>query len=135
MVGAFLPDGSFSVTHALALVVLVFSLLLADFFDTMGTMVAVGSEGGLNDDNGMPPRTTETSSNSSTLVMMRASLFARRRSCGAPRSSHEMVAFRPGRGPGRESVVRTRIPTGALTYTIKYDSTSRRSCATIAMTR
>jgi len=59
MIGAFFPNGQFSWMHALGLVVLIFSLLLADFFDTMGTMVAVGSEGGLNDDNGMPPRTTE----------------------------------------------------------------------------
>ncbi|MFT3888871.1 MAG: NCS2 family permease [Arachnia sp.] len=59
MVGAFFPDGTFSLAHALTLIVLVFSLLLADFFDTMGTMVAVGSEGGLNDADGMPPRTTE----------------------------------------------------------------------------
>lgn len=59
MVGAFFVDGKFQFAHFLALVVLVFSLLLADFFDTMGTMVAVGSEGELNDENGMPPRTTE----------------------------------------------------------------------------
>ena len=59
MVGAFFPDGVFSITNFLALAVLVFSLLLADFFDTMGTVVAVGSEGGLLDEHGMPPRTTE----------------------------------------------------------------------------
>src|SRR4029079_10273227 len=34
---------------------LVFSLLLADFFDTMGTVVAVGAEGNLLDDRGHPP--------------------------------------------------------------------------------
>lgn len=59
MIGAFFPDGEFSLTRTLTLVVLVFSLLLADFFDTMGTVVAVGSEGGLLDENGMPERTTE----------------------------------------------------------------------------
>ena len=42
-------------TGALAALLLVFSLLLADFFDTMGTMVAVGAEGGLLDKNGNPP--------------------------------------------------------------------------------
>jgi AGZA family xanthine/uracil permease-like MFS transporter len=36
-----------------------FTLLLTDFFDTMGTMVAVGQEGGLLDQSGMPPRTRE----------------------------------------------------------------------------
>ena len=59
MVGAFFVDGEFKFTRLLALAVLVFSLLLADFFDTMGTVVAVGSEGDLLDDRGMPPRTTE----------------------------------------------------------------------------
>jgi AGZA family xanthine/uracil permease-like MFS transporter len=37
----------------------VFTLLLSDFFDTMGTMVAVGQEAGLLDENGNPPRTKE----------------------------------------------------------------------------
>ena len=37
----------------------VFTLLITDFFDTMGTMVAVGQEGDLLDDEGMPPRTRE----------------------------------------------------------------------------
>jgi len=33
--------------------------MLTDFFDTMGTMVAVGQEGGLLDERGTPPRTRE----------------------------------------------------------------------------
>ena len=37
----------------------VFTLLLTDFFDTMGTMVAVGQEGDLLDETGTPPRTKE----------------------------------------------------------------------------
>jgi adenine/guanine/hypoxanthine permease len=36
-----------------------FTLLLTDFFDTMGTMVAVGQEGGLLSSEGVPPRTRE----------------------------------------------------------------------------
>ena len=40
---------------ALAALLLVFSLLLADFFDTMGTMTAIGAEAGLNDEQGTPP--------------------------------------------------------------------------------
>ncbi len=35
----------------------VFTLLLADFFDTMGTMTAIGAEAGLLDEEGMPPNT------------------------------------------------------------------------------
>ena len=57
--GAFYPDGQFSFPTFLGLMVLVFSLLLADFFDTMGTVVAVGSEGKLLDADGMPERVTE----------------------------------------------------------------------------
>lgn len=55
--GAFLVDGKFSWPVFFGLLVLVFSLLLADFFDTMGTIVAVGSEGNLLDENGMPEHT------------------------------------------------------------------------------
>jgi adenine/guanine/hypoxanthine permease len=40
-------------------IMFIFTLLIADFFDTMGTMVAVGQEGGLVDEEGMPPRTRE----------------------------------------------------------------------------
>ena len=45
--GGFAAAGGFSA--ALGRVLLVFSLLLADFFDTMGTVVAVGAEGDLLD--------------------------------------------------------------------------------------
>ncbi|CAB4776198.1 unannotated protein [freshwater metagenome] len=38
-------------------ILLVFSLMLADFFDTMGTMTAIGAEAGLNDEEGAPPHT------------------------------------------------------------------------------
>jgi AGZA family xanthine/uracil permease-like MFS transporter len=37
----------------------VFTLMLTDFFDTMGTMVAVAQEGDLLGPDGMPPRTRE----------------------------------------------------------------------------
>ena len=40
-----------------AALLLVFTLLLADFFDTMGTMVAIGAEAGLLDEDGNPPNT------------------------------------------------------------------------------
>jgi AGZA family xanthine/uracil permease-like MFS transporter len=35
----------------------VFTLLLSDFFDTLGTMTAIGAEAGLLDERGMPPNT------------------------------------------------------------------------------
>ncbi|MFC0004986.1 NCS2 family permease [Micromonospora siamensis] len=37
----------------------VFTLLITDFFDTMGTMVAIGQEGGMLDERGTPPRARE----------------------------------------------------------------------------
>jgi AGZA family xanthine/uracil permease-like MFS transporter len=68
-----LPDlgllGNFSVLGAwdsgvtLIAIMFVFTLLVTDFFDTMGTMVAVGYEagpqGGLLNEDGTPPRTRE----------------------------------------------------------------------------
>ncbi len=47
--------GAFNKLGILSVVLLVFSLMLADFFDTMGTMVAVGSEGDMLDEEGSPP--------------------------------------------------------------------------------
>ncbi len=49
LVGAFLSVG------AVAATLFVFTLLLADFFDTMGTVVGVGAEAGLLDRNGRLP--------------------------------------------------------------------------------
>lgn len=51
--------GGFTSLPVLTALLLVFSLLMADFFDTMGTMTAVGAEAGLNDKDGNPPRSQE----------------------------------------------------------------------------
>lgn len=57
--GAFAPKaGQSSLSLAIPLLLLIFSLLLADFFDTMGTVVAVGAEGNLLDSKGNPPNVT-----------------------------------------------------------------------------
>lgn len=57
--GHFSLLGSFSKVGIVSVVLLVFSLMLADFFDTMGTMVAIGAEGDLLDKDGNPPKTKE----------------------------------------------------------------------------
>lgn len=57
LVGDFNLLGSWENVGVVTVFLLVFSLLLTDFFDTMGTMTAVGSEAGLNDADGMPPHT------------------------------------------------------------------------------
>ncbi|WP_297781078.1 NCS2 family permease, partial [Aeromicrobium sp.] len=54
LLGEFSLFGSFERVGFVTVVLLVFSLLLADFFDTMGTMTAIGAEAGLNDEEGTP---------------------------------------------------------------------------------
>lgn len=56
LIGEFNLLGSFENIGIVTLVLLVFSLLLADFFDTMGTMVAIGGEAKLLDAKGNPPK-------------------------------------------------------------------------------
>ncbi|WP_460468754.1 NCS2 family permease [Calidifontibacter terrae] len=46
--------GAFSKAGVIAAVLIIFSLVLADFFDTMGTMVAIGAKGDLLDEDGAP---------------------------------------------------------------------------------
>jgi AGZA family xanthine/uracil permease-like MFS transporter len=55
LVGNFSLFGGFARIGVLAAILIVFTLMLADFFDTMGTVVAVGAEAGLLDDEGNPP--------------------------------------------------------------------------------
>ena len=55
LLGHFSLLGSFGKIGAVSAILLVFTLLLADFFDTMGTMVAIGAEAGLLDKDGNPP--------------------------------------------------------------------------------
>jgi AGZA family xanthine/uracil permease-like MFS transporter len=55
LLGEFSLLGSWEAVGVLTALLFVFTLLLADFFDTMGTMVAVGAEGGLLDEEGTPP--------------------------------------------------------------------------------
>ncbi|NLF05220.1 MAG: NCS2 family permease [Actinomycetales bacterium] len=59
LLGQFSLFGSVEKIGIVAVILLVFSLMLADFFDTMGTMVAVGGEAGLLDEKGNPPRTRQ----------------------------------------------------------------------------
>jgi AGZA family xanthine/uracil permease-like MFS transporter len=53
--GEFDLFGAFSSIGVIAAILLVFSLLLSDFFDTLGTMTAIGAEGDLLDEEGAPP--------------------------------------------------------------------------------
>jgi AGZA family xanthine/uracil permease-like MFS transporter len=55
LVGHFSLFGGFGRVGVVAALLFVFSLMLSDFFDTMGTMTAIGDEAGLLDANGTPP--------------------------------------------------------------------------------
>ncbi len=57
LIGNFDLLGSWQNAGVVTVVLFVFTLLLADFFDTMGTMTAIGAEAGLLDDEGNPPNT------------------------------------------------------------------------------
>ncbi|WP_375002723.1 NCS2 family permease [Aeromicrobium sp. CTD01-1L150] len=54
LLGEFNLFGSIERAGLVTVLLLVFSLLLADFFDTMGTMTAIGAEADLNDEDGTP---------------------------------------------------------------------------------
>jgi len=54
VIGDFSLFGSFDRVGFVTAFLLLFTLLLADFFDTMGTMTAIGAEAGLNDEDGTP---------------------------------------------------------------------------------
>ncbi|MEV6282260.1 NCS2 family permease [Kribbella sp. NPDC051770] len=55
LLGEFNLFGSFEQIGAVSAILLIFTLMLADFFDTMGTMTAIGAEANLLDADGNPP--------------------------------------------------------------------------------
>jgi adenine/guanine/hypoxanthine permease len=94
VLGAFKPAfaGGFQPHLFLPLLLLVFSLLLADFFDTMGTVVAVGSEGDLLNEQGAPPHLSS--------VLMVDSLAAVAGGIGSVSSNTSYVESAAGVGEG-----------------------------------
>ncbi|MFI6482355.1 NCS2 family permease [Nonomuraea sp. NPDC050663] len=59
LLGQFSLFGGIGKVGVLAAVLLVFTLLITDFFDTMGTVVGVGTQAGLVREDGTLPRTRE----------------------------------------------------------------------------
>jgi AGZA family xanthine/uracil permease-like MFS transporter len=55
LLGHFSLFGAFGQVSAITVVLLVFTLILSDFFDTMGTVVGISAEAGLLDDQGRVP--------------------------------------------------------------------------------
>lgn len=103
--GQFSLLGSFEKAGAVSIVLLVFSMMLADFFDTMGTMVAIGAEGGLLDEDGNPPRTRE--------ILVVDSVGAIAGGLGAVSSNTSYVESAAGVGEGARTGL-ANIVTGAL---------------------
>lgn len=56
LIGHFSLFGAFGEAGVLTVVLLVFTLILSDFFDTMGTVVGISAEAGLLDEKGDVPR-------------------------------------------------------------------------------
>jgi adenine/guanine/hypoxanthine permease len=55
LLGAFSIGGSFAQAGIIVTVLFIFTLMLSDFFDTMGTVIGVANEGGLLDREGRLP--------------------------------------------------------------------------------
>jgi AGZA family xanthine/uracil permease-like MFS transporter len=92
LLGQFSLFGSIDKIGIVAVVLLVFSILIADFFDTMGTMVAVGGEAGLLDKDGNPPRTKQ--------ILIVDSLAAAAGGAGSVSSNTSYVESAAGVGDG-----------------------------------
>lgn len=84
--------GAFTKLPVISVLLLIFSLMLADFFDTMGTMVGVGAAGGLLDKNGNPPRTLQ--------ILLIDSLAAMAGGLGGVSSNTSYVESTSGVGAG-----------------------------------
>lgn len=104
LLGAFSPGGKFSVTVFLGMLLLVFSLLLADFFDTVGTVVAVGSEAKLLDEHGNPERLRD--------ILLIDSLAAMAGGLGSVSSNTSFVESTSGVGDGARTGLAS-VVTGA----------------------
>ena len=92
LLGQFSLFGSLEKIGFVAVALLVFSILLADFFDTMGTMVAVGDEAGLLDEKGNPPRTQQ--------ILVVDSLAAAAGGAGSVSSNTSYIESAAGVGDG-----------------------------------
>lgn len=89
----------------LAVILLVFSLMLADFFDTMGTMVAIGGEAKLLDEHGNPPKSRQ--------ILLIDSLAAAAGGLGGVSSNTSYVESSAGVGEGARTGLAS-VVTGVL---------------------
>ena len=92
LLGHFNLFGSFSRISVISALLIVFTLLLADFFDTMGTMTAIGHEAGLVDRDGNVPNTEK--------ILLVDSLAAAAGGAGAVSSNTSYIESASGVGEG-----------------------------------
>lgn len=109
MFGAFTSNGK-GFGGVLALILLIFSLLLADFFDTMGTVVAVGAEGGLLDAEGVPPHLTS--------ILAVDSVAAMAGGLGSVSSNTSYIESAAGVGEGARTGLASVVTGGAFLLTV-----------------
>ncbi|GAB3169358.1 AGZA family xanthine/uracil permease-like MFS transporter [Micromonospora palomenae] len=83
----------------------VFTLLITDFFDTMGTMVAIGQEGDMLDERGTPPRAKE--------ILLVDSIAAAAGGAASVSSNTSYIESAAGVGEGARTGV-ANLVTGAL---------------------
>jgi adenine/guanine/hypoxanthine permease len=105
LIGQFNVLDSWSSAGVLVVIMFVFSLLITDFFDTMGTMVAVGQEAGLIDEQGTPPRTRE--------ILLVDSVAAAAGGAGSVSSNTSFIESAAGVGEGARTGV-ANLVTGVL---------------------
>ncbi|MFD7074802.1 NCS2 family permease [Nocardioides sp. NPDC057577] len=103
--GEFNLLGSFENVGIVTALLLVFTLMLADFFDTMGTMTAIGSEAGLLRADGTPPRTRS--------ILVVDSLAAAAGGAGGVSSNTSYVESASGVGEGARTGL-AAVVTGVL---------------------
>lgn len=105
LLGDFSLFGSFERAGVVTAALFVFTLLLADFFDTMGTMTAIGAEAGLNDEEGVPPKTQQ--------ILVVDSLAAAAGGAASVSSNTSYIESASGVGEGARTGLAS-VVTGAL---------------------
>jgi adenine/guanine/hypoxanthine permease len=104
-VGDFSLLGSWEEIGVVSTLLLIFTLMLADFFDTMGTMTAIGAEAGLLDEQGIPPNTER--------ILVVDSLAAAAGGVGGVSSNTSYIESASGVGEGARTGIAS-IVTGLL---------------------
>lgn len=92
LLGQFSLLGSWESVGVVTVLLFIFTLMIADFFDTMGTMVAVGAEGNLLDEKGNPPKTKQ--------ILIVDSLAAAAGGAGSVSSNTSYIESASGVGEG-----------------------------------